>query len=919
MAIAAGCAALLWGGRMSGIGLRSLLAQEASASAPAVAAGQGKVIVLDTTGFWRMCHVMGPPVVRTDSGLKPLLLGASWVDGETPSPPAQWTEPGFDDHRWARGPARLACLTPYLARLCLRGKFTVTDLTKVRDLALTVSFHGGAIAYVNGQEVARAHVPPGAPGLAEDYPGDVFLTKRGALLGFEARKELKEGDPRREGIRRTLADVSIPARLLRPGVNVVAVEILRAPYPAVVDEKKDAKKGFWNFAWNTCQVDEIRLTASAAEGLVPNAVRPAEFQVWNSNLLASDYDLDFGDPTETLCPIEIVGARNGSFSGKAVVGSPKLILNLKATAGDLKGPGGTIPASQVRIRYGLPWGADYLVVPYGGYPSPYPAEPGLLGCLSDCAPEEVPVRQKKPRQWDTKAPGQPEPVPGAVVPVWVTVSVPMDARPGTYSGSVTIEAEGQKPVAVPLQLKVADWTLPDPQDYRTWVEIIQSPDTLALEYGVPLWSEQHWDLVAESFRLLSGSGSRVVYIPLIAETNLGHGQTMVRWIKKGEGRYEHDFSVMERYLDLAEKDLGKPKIVLFYVWDVYMLEKGKGGAGANQSEQENLLKGLEEKGVLLGRGPVVTAIEPPTGEAQNVVLPPYTDPASKGLWEPLFVELRQRMARRGLEKAMMLGMITDAWPTREQVAFLSEVAPDIPWAAHAHFGATSATVYQLGKIAYQLRVWAIEAPSAKSLMGWKQPDLMARYFRALSFNDYPSAMWRQMCEFAITGDQRGVGRLGGEYWEVIKDRTGRRQGRVYARYPQSNWRNLDVYTSLLAPGPRGPAATHHYEHLREGIQECEARIVIERALADQTLKARLGEDLVRRCADALEERLRRVQLCFCQLINRLDADPAQISSTGGPGIAGHFWYVGSGWEDRAEKLFTLAGEVERKLAPESDQ
>ena len=63
--------------------------------------------------------------------------------------------------------------------------------------------------------------------------------------------------------------------------------------------------------------------------------------------------------------------------------------------------------------------------------------------------------------------------------VWVTVKVPKDAKPGAYSGPVTIEAKDEKPVTVPVELKVLDWTLPDPQDYRTWVEIIQSPDTLA--------------------------------------------------------------------------------------------------------------------------------------------------------------------------------------------------------------------------------------------------------------------------------------------------------------------------------------------------------------------------------------------------------------------------------------------------------
>ena len=49
-----------------------------------------------------------------------------------------------------------------------------------------------------------------------------------------------------------------------------------------------------------------------------------------------------------------------------------------------------------------------------------------------------------------------------------------------------------------------------------------------------------------------------------------------------------------------------------------------------------------------------------------------------------------------------------------------------------------------------------------------------------------------------------------------------------------------VPESLLAPGPEGPVASDEMEAYREGVQECEARIAIERALGDEARKARLG-------------------------------------------------------------------------------
>jgi hypothetical protein len=32
------------------------------------------------------------------------------------------------------------------------------------------------------------------------------------------------------------------------------------------------------------------------------------------------------------------------------------------------------------------------------------------------------------------------------------------------------------------------------------------------------------------------------------------------------------------------------------------------------------------------------------------------------------------------------------------------------------------------------------------------------------------------------------------------------------------------------------------------------------------------------------------------------------------GVTGYKWFLGSGWQERSEKLYTLAGEVARKLA-----
>ena len=81
-----------------------------------------------------------------------------------------------------------------------------------------------------------------------------------------------------------------------------------------------------------------------------------------------------------------------------------------------------------------------------------------------------------------------------------------------------------------------------------------------MHYGVPLWSDKHFELMGKSFDLLRLAGNRSVNLYFVCETNHGNCESMVRWIKDGDG-YRHDFTIMDKYLDLVEEHMGKPKMV----------------------------------------------------------------------------------------------------------------------------------------------------------------------------------------------------------------------------------------------------------------------------------------------------------------------------------------------------------------------
>ncbi len=115
---------------------------------------------------------------------------------------------------------------------------------------------------------------------------------------------------------------------------------------------------------------------------------------------------------------------------------------------------------------------------------------------------------------------------------------------------------------------------------------------------------------------------------------------------------------------------------------------------------------------------------------------------------------------------------------------------------------------------------------------------------------------------------------------------------ILGRFPESNWGQLYLGNStayVLAPGPEGALPTVRFEMIRQGAQDMEARVYLEKALLDDALRARMGEDLARRCQQMLDDRLRAI------LIGRTS------------------WLLFSDGQERLERLYALTGEAAEKL------
>ena len=612
------------------------------------------------------------------------------------------------------------------------------------------------------------------------------------------------------------------------------------------------------------------MTASAQEN-------PAGIRVWNGDVLAPHLDLIDGGNGKPLGPMTMVGARNGTFSAEVVVGSSKPITGLKAAIGEMvhTNGAGRIALSAIEVRYpSMDIWSDWNAIPKAV---------AHFDALHPTPPEEVPLLTKQPgkqTKWAT--------LEHAYQPVWVTVNVPADARPGAYEGTLKLTIADAALADVPVKLTVHDYRLSDPNDVTTCVDFVQSPETVAMYYEVPLWSEKHFEIMGKSLSLIGKAGNRSVNLYLVSQTNHGNAETMVRWIKEGDG-YRHDFSILEKYLDLAIEHLGKPKMVFLYVWDYPY----------NERKEAEGFRGCVE----VSTGEVAVSLLDDKGGVTMEKLPKYGDPRSKALWKPVIDGVMERLKKRGLEKSALLGWATDIPPSDDVVALFAELAPGVPWAvgSHSFYSHQDRDIAKAGSpVKYATLVSASRyfrrGRFKTDFFAWKPSDrVVTAYFRGL-FNNHPITDFRFVTDRTTEGGVRGVGRLGADFWPVLKDKRGRTVGTLSARYPQSGWRNLDVRMTMLAPGKEGAIATTRYEMFREGLQECETRLFLEEAL----FHGKITGEPAKRAQEVLDARTR--------ILDDLDQTRKREASYEEKDVI-YQKFVDANWQKLTDRLYAAAAEV----------
>jgi len=846
-----------------------------------------------------------------------------------PPPPAGWAAADFDDRSWPRQRKPFLIGKPALGfgvqncgvRACFhRFCFEVPEPASAGELTLDLSYRGGVRVHLNGRKVAAAHITD--DGLGEDYPLSAYV-RTDAELSDRARERLQRWrkEPKRRwpaqslflpelfgrfddqphphdrpdvarchrgttSVKRAVWDriqtlrdrrltVKLPAKRLRRGQNVLAIEVRASRFHPIVLRDWN---GWGNFSWAHAQIN--RFEVRRASGKVPSMLRrPGGMQVWAPDPHHRVHDTEWGPRTGEPPTVRFVAARNGTYSAQIAVGCDRPLRDLRVAAGELAGPSGAIPASAVEVVHMRPRPLTDLAGLIGGRSKTLgdPVKGGLRALrrhgLIDVDPlsrEQKLAAMARLHFFDHIDPAIARPgVPAdRCRAVWLYLKVPASAPAGRYTGEVTVSAKGVRPVQVAVEAEVVAWRVPHPKRFQTVMALEQSPYGVAKQYGVIPWSDEHLALLAGSIRQLARAGNDWAFVPVLRYSEFGNRtDSPIRFIRGDDGRLRYDYSRLDRYLDLLVEHWGTepPKIIVFCV-----------------------LHGNPKN------PPEVTVLDERTGRtgARPVAGASLTKADRRRFWGDFGIDLYNHMKACGLAHAMFWGYAWDGEGDSGLKFLLEEFTPGVWWAMGGHALRTHPKYYR----AYS---WIYKVHSSLSLMhncmGWRNPKLEFQNPRGGGSvlrlpGNAPAFGFRLAIQRALTAGCRGLGRVGADYWkESYYD--GTRGGEVYLQPGM----NTHV---LLWPGRDGADSSARFEAMIEGLQEAEARIFLEQML----LRRILPKALHARVEAALTDHL-----------------ASTVYIPAGVQARRFFDYAGPGWRPHSRRLYVMAAEVAATVGLDVDR
>ncbi len=241
--------------------------------------------------------------------------------------------------------------------------------------------------------------------------------------------------------------------------------------------------------------------------------------------------------------------------------------------------------------------------------------------------------------------------PRSVRPVWLTISVPQDAKAGIYASEVVISHNGSGELVLPFTLEVQKYGLDSPDKWIYHLDLWQHPTSVARAEGLELWSDAHFEALKRNMTLLANAGQKVVTATLNKDP-WNHQcydsyEPMIKWVLKDDGEWMYDYTIFDRWVEMMIS-LGIDKMINCYSMVPWNCE----------------LEYYDES-----KGEVVTVnAEPGT-------------PEFAAMWRPFLLDFKEHLEHKGWLSITNIAMDERAPEAMDAaVMLLAECAPEMGFA-----------------------------------------------------------------------------------------------------------------------------------------------------------------------------------------------------------------------------------------------
>ena len=229
----------------------------------------------------------------------------------------------------------------------------------------------------------------------------------------------------------------------------------------------------------------------------------------------------------------VSGWRGEKVSAQILLWSDSDINGVECKISDFKAKGATLPASIAEARFVRYTIADKVDESCRcGRPNGHPAilQADMLDNL-----ESFDIKAETTR------------------PVWVTVAIPQNAKPGVYQAKVKISHCGCGSISLPLQVEVIDEVLAKPSEWSFHLDLWQHPSAVARAAGVEVWSEEHFEIMRPLMKMLADAGQKVITATLNRDPwryqCFDDYEAMIYWYRYDNDEWKYDYTIFDKWVE----------------------------------------------------------------------------------------------------------------------------------------------------------------------------------------------------------------------------------------------------------------------------------------------------------------------------------------------------------------------------------